>query len=111
MKESDRTAYIFLPGGLGTLDEFFVSGAALVTWCQLASRLASCPYGMLHFTQLLRQKCVLSAAHPASWPCRFILPPSSTSQEILTLVQLRKLGTKFPVPIILVRRQAALDTC
>jgi uncharacterized protein (TIGR00730 family) len=45
MKESDRTAYIFLPGGLGTLDEFF---------------------------------------------------------EILTLVQLRKLGTKFPVPIILV---------
>ncbi|KAL4458429.1 hypothetical protein ABPG75_013294 [Micractinium tetrahymenae] len=45
MKESDRTAFIFLPGGLGTMDELF---------------------------------------------------------EILTLVQLKKLGSKFPVPVILV---------
>lgn len=44
MKEGDRTAFIFLPGGLGTMDELF---------------------------------------------------------EILTLVQLKKLGSKFPVPVIL----------
>lgn len=44
MKESDRTAYIFLPGGLGTMDEFF---------------------------------------------------------EITTLLQLKKLGTKHPVPLVL----------
>lgn len=44
MKEEDRTAFIFLPGGLGTLDEFF---------------------------------------------------------ELATLVQLKKLGTKYPVPIVL----------
>lgn len=44
MRETDRTAYIFLPGGLGTCDEFF---------------------------------------------------------EILTLVQLQKMGTKYPVPLVL----------
>jgi uncharacterized protein (TIGR00730 family) len=44
-KEEDKTAYIFLPGGLGSMDEFF---------------------------------------------------------EILTLVQLKKLGTKYSVPLILV---------
>ncbi len=44
MKESDKTAFIFLPGGLGTMDELF---------------------------------------------------------EILCLMQLKKLGTRFPVPLVL----------
>lgn len=44
MKEGDRTAFIFLPGGLGTMDELF---------------------------------------------------------ELMCLMQLRKLGTRFPVPLVL----------
>ncbi|GAB4822086.1 hypothetical protein N2152v2_009132 [Parachlorella kessleri] len=52
MQEGDKTAYIFLPGGLGTMDELF---------------------------------------------------------EILTLMQLRKLGSKFPVPLILVNYDGVYD--
>lgn len=51
-QELDRTAYIFLPGGLGTMDEFF---------------------------------------------------------ELLTLVQLKKLGTKFAVPLILCNYNGVYD--
>lgn len=110
MKESDRTAYIFLPGGLGTLDEFFVSGAALVTVVPARQRLASCPWRAAFFT-IGPAKVRAQRRSPRQLALPLHLPPSSTSQEILTLVQLRKLGTKFPVPIILVRWQAAPDTC
>lgn len=52
LQESDTTAYIFLPGGLGTMDEFF---------------------------------------------------------ELLTLVQLKKLGTTFSVPLILCNYSGVYD--
>lgn len=86
MKEGDRTAYLFLPGGLGTMVGF-------------------CPPVGTHAPLLLRrpwllwQRCKLSASDSSS-------PPVCCSQdelfEILTLVQLKKLGSKFPVPVVLV---------
>ena len=113
MRESDRTAYIFLPGGLGTLDEFFVSegrvGATPCLWEEARGhRLSalpvlchcSSPSWLLVCRTLCRGSALMQppvARHPgAPPPCRAPL------QEILTLVQLRKLGTKFPVPVILV---------
>jgi len=108
MKESDRTAYIFLPGGLGTLDE--------VGWMRSAgsgSRLWQPAAPLVHWPANRSTpccgRCTAAASQVQPWSLlsylssRWLLALSLAQFfEILTLVQLRKLGTKFPVPIILV---------
>ena len=73
-KADDRTAYIFLPGGLGTMDG------------KSARRLRR------------RRDPLLTPPAP---PAEFF--------ELLTLIQLKKLGTKHAVPVILASYDGFFD--
>lgn len=53
-----------------------------------------------HHTHRLDQLCPPPSSSPAPAPARF---------EILTLMQLRKLGSKFPVPLILANLDGVYD--
>ena len=73
-KADDRTAYIFLPGGLGTMDG-----------------------------KSLRARCTDGHERPEADP----LPAEFF--ELLTLIQLKKLGTKHAVPVILASYDGFFD--
>ena len=95
MKESDRTAYLFLPGGLGTM--VCAEHTTCVFLLCLNRRMLSC-----RAFPSFRAAATRHPAVPGKPAHRCALALQDELFEILTLVQLKKLGSKYPVPVVLV---------